>query len=101
LEGEGIVIEKIIFVKQERISSDPTNGQWIHNALVLLNAKLFFPIATICKNQFICFFYNQLIDHVTIVKFVFKMLHPKEEESNDDDKEAEHVIGMMEKMTMK
>jgi len=81
---------------------DPINGQWIHNALALLNAKLFFPIETICKDQFICFFYNQLIDNVTIVKFVFKMLHPREEEGDDggdeedkeeeddDDKEAEH-----------
>jgi hypothetical protein len=70
--------------------------------LALLNAKLFFPIETICKDQFICFFYNQLIDNVTIVKFVFKMLHPREEEGDDggdeedkeeeddDDKEAEH-----------
>jgi hypothetical protein len=82
---------------------EPINGQWIHNALALLNAKLFFPIETICEEPHICFFYNQLIDHVTIVKFVFKMLHPKEEEGedgddeedkeeeeDDDDKEAEH-----------
>jgi hypothetical protein len=71
---------------------DPINGQWIHNALALLNAKLFFPIETICANPHICFFYNQLIGHVTIFKFVFKMLHPEEEkeEEDDDDKEAEH-----------
>ncbi len=50
---------------------DPINGQWIHNALALLNAKLFFPIETICKDQFICFFYNQLIDHVTVRYDIF------------------------------
>ncbi len=64
------------------ISGDPINSQWIHNSLTLLNVKLFFPIETICKNKLTQFLYNQLTGHVTIVKFVFKML-PRNEEEGD------------------
>jgi hypothetical protein len=72
---------------------DAINSQWIHNSLKLLNVKLFFPIETICKNKFIHFLYNQLTGHVTIVKFVFKMLPRNEEEGDDGDEDQEEEEG--------
>ena len=66
---------------------DEKNGQWIHDSLKLLNMKLIVPIQTICVNILIQFLCNQLTGHVTIIKFVFKMLPRNEEEGNDIDED--------------
>lgn len=71
---------------------DEKTGQWTHDSLKLLNMKLIVPIQTICGNKLIQFLCNQLTGHVTIIKFVFKMLPRNEEEGNDiDEDEGDNV----------
>jgi hypothetical protein len=73
------------------VGGEPIYGTSIHQALSLLNRKLNFPIEAICTDYSLRLLYYQLLNRVTIVKFVSKMLDSEkdEQDSDDDEKEAE------------
>ena len=64
---------------------DAVNGKWIHEALVLLNRNLNFPIESICNNGDVCLLYYQLLNRVTIFRFVSKMANSESDKEDDED----------------
>ena len=64
---------------------DSMNSKIIHSVLCLLNRKLDFRIETFICDADICFMYYELLNHVTIVKCVSKMLDSEDDDQSDED----------------
>jgi hypothetical protein len=68
------------------VGGDSINSQSIHCALYILNRKLNYRIETICNDFEICFIYYELLNRVTILKCVSKMINSKKEDDGDESK---------------